>query len=494
MYDIIFFTDIPSVFETPSGRGYGAYRLATELRNKGYSVLTVDFCSALNFDDYKEILDSAIGDNTIAVGFSTTWFPYRPNEKFPDPYIQFPKQEWIQYGISYQFSIDPSKFVKYVKKLNSNTKVIVGGAKSYEYVKEPTLDNIFIGFAENTIIDFLNSITGPKIIDYDRKAINGKFDFNLSTTRYVDTDCIHPDELLTFEFSRGCIFNCAFCSYPHKNQKTKNFTKYQDVIYQEFLENYQKWGTTAYRITDDTFNDYTEKLQVINEVIQDLPFQPYFWSYVRQDLCGMHPEQIKLLYDIGVRETFYGMETWTDTTAKIIRKGGKLENKIKALKMCKEYWGDDVWTTASFVIGLPEDTQKDWYDFANWYEQEGYQYIDFASLGTLVLRDYGEQGQYIFQSDIELDLKKYGYEMDSFITWTRSTGDINSSIIAENVRKTVNKQIAHKNRSRINKKIYNPAKIYKSLMPEMPIIDAYYTLVHNYYKPDLLRKIKNVRF
>lgn len=495
MYDIIFFTDIPSVMEVPSGRGYGAYRLASDLRDKGYSVLTVDFSSALTFEDYKEILDIAMGDNTIAVGFSTTWFPFRPNVKYSEPQMALKKEDWLTNGISYQFSFDPSKFAHYVKKVNRNTKVIVGGAKSYEYKNELSIDNVFIGFAENTIFDFLNSIAAPRVFDYDKKATNGKFDFNTSTTRYVETDCIHGDEILNFEFSRGCIFNCAFCSYPHRNQKTKNFTKYQDVIYQELLENYEKWGTTSYRVTDDTFNDYTEKLQVINEVVQDLPFQPSFWSYIRQDLCGIHPEQIKLLYDIGVRESFYGMETWTEETAKIIRKGGKLENKIQALKMCKDYWGDDVWTTASFVIGLPEDNQKDWYAFADWYEKEGHRYIDFASLNSLILRDYGEYGQFIFQSDIELDPKKYGYEMDSFITWTRSTGDINSSAIADEVRANVNKQIDHvnRNKNRPNKQLYNPVKIYKTLMPGVPIADAYYQLVHNFYKPSLLEKIKNVR-
>ena len=133
MYDIIFFTDIPSVMEVPSGRGYGAYRLASDLRDKGYSVLTVDFSSALTFEDYKEILDIAMGDNTIAVGFSTTWFPFRPNVKYSEPQMALKKEDWLTNGISYQFSFDPSKFAHYVKKVNRNTKVIVGGAKSYEY-------------------------------------------------------------------------------------------------------------------------------------------------------------------------------------------------------------------------------------------------------------------------------------------------------------------------------------------------------------------------
>lgn len=492
MYDIIFFTDIPTVLDTPSGRGYGAYRLATDLRKAGYSVITIDFCSALDFDDFKEILNLTMGDNTIFVGFSTTWFPYRPNNSTEVPHLFISNREWVKNGISYQFSISPNKFVNYIKEINPNCKVIVGGAKSFQYINEFIIDNVFIGFSENQIMEFLNSKMTTRIIDTDRKANIGPFNFNTSNTQYVETDCIHELEVLNFEFSRGCIFNCVFCNYPHKNQKTKNYTKYQDIIYNELLENYKKWGTTLYRITDDTFNDYTEKLQVINEVIQDLPFKPYFWSYVRQDLCGQQPDQIKLLYDIGVRETFYGMETWNETTAKIIRKGGSLKSKIDALKKCKEYWGNDVWTTTSFVIGLPEDTKEDWQNFANWYNNEGYKYIDRVALNVLVLRDFGDAKKYIFQSDIELNLEKYGYKMIDEVSWKRLSTNINSTEIAKNVYDEITAQINEKNFSRKNKLIYNPTKIYSVLTPNLSSTDAYYHIVKNYYKTTLIERIKNV--
>jgi radical SAM superfamily enzyme YgiQ (UPF0313 family) len=71
-----------------------------------------------------------------------------------------------------------------------------------------------------------------------------------------------------------------------------------------------------------------EKLELINEVIKELPFKPIFsWAYARVDLIGQHPKQAQLLKDIGIKELYYGLETWNDITAKAIRKGGKKSRK-----------------------------------------------------------------------------------------------------------------------------------------------------------------------
>ena len=75
MYNVILFTDTPGADWL--SRGYGSYRLATEIREAGFTVLTVEYGSSLTWDRYKEIIDLTVGNDTLVVGFSTTWFPYR---------------------------------------------------------------------------------------------------------------------------------------------------------------------------------------------------------------------------------------------------------------------------------------------------------------------------------------------------------------------------------------------------------------------------------
>jgi radical SAM superfamily enzyme YgiQ (UPF0313 family) len=212
------------------------------------------------------------------------------------------------------------------------------------------------------------------------------------------------EELLTFEFSRGCIFNCTFCSMAHRNQDTTDFIKYKETIRQELMDNWTKWGIYKYTITDDTFNDHTEKLELINEVIQELPFKPIFaWAYARIDLIGKNPSQAQLIKDIGIKEVYYGLETWNDTTAKLIRKGGKREHKIESMRIAKACWGDEVTLSAGIVLGLPADTTESLDEVISWYQTEGNKIIDNLKFVALTIIPDDGFNQYKFISDIEKD-------------------------------------------------------------------------------------------
>lgn len=514
MSNVVMFTDAPSA--DWFSRGYGAYRLASEVRKYGFTAITVDFASTMNWETFTSIIDKTVTADTLVVGFSTTWFPYRhknlPNPRYvvgfkslkTDPTIDYMPEshKWYEDSVAYGFSgKDLDKYVNYIKKINPKVKVIAGGAKAYEYVFEESLDNIFVGYSENQFIDYLKSVskTGTrrifnKIIDYDPKAQIGEFDFNNSITHYVDTDCLFPQEVLTIEFSRGCIFNCTFCSYPHKNQDTRNFVKYQEIIRKELMDNWTNWGVYKYVITDDTFNDYTEKLVLINEVIQSLPFKPHFWAYIRQDLVSRNPEQAQLIKDIGIKETYYGLETWSEATGKAIRKGGNLNKKIEGMRICKEVWGDSVYSVSGIVVGLPQDTVQSINDSVKWYQEEGHKYIDLFGYGSLTLRDFGDAQPYIFMSDIEKDMGKWGYKMidpdNKPLEWLRSdAGDINSKSQADKLMESAN---AGCSQYWNQKRVWDWSQIFVSLNFDLnrSSTDLVYEFTNNYYFPKLLEKLR----
>lgn len=513
MTNVITFTDTPST--DWFSRGYGAYRLSSEIRKHGYTALTVDFSSSLDWATFCKIIDSTVTSDTLMVGFSVTWFPYR-NKNIKNPrYVVGPKSlgisssidfdpvlhPWYYESLSYQVSqghID--RYIDYIKQVNPKCKVVLGGAKSNEYIHEPKLDNVFIGYSENMIIDYLHSLSGRgkkrifnKIINYDVKAQSGEFNFNESQTEYIDTDCIRSNEILTIEFSRGCIFNCSFCSFPHRNQDTRDFVKYQEVIRQELMDNWNKYGTYRYIVTDDTFNDYTEKLILIKEVIDTLPFKPEFWTYIRLDLVARNPEQAQLLKDIGVKEIYYGLEAWGDRTAKDIRKGGKLAKKIEGMRIAKECWGNDVYIVSSIIIGLPNDTQQDILDSVNWYIAEGHKYIDLFAYVSLTLYHPDDTWEYKFHSDIEDNLKTYKYNfvdpINEPMEWSRSdNGDIYSKTQADNLMVEHNKTVAPYWREST---CWNWKQVFDYDLDrgKKSATDLYYNHVMTYYWPVLLSKL-----
>ena len=97
------------------------------------------------------------------------------------------------------------------------------------------------------------------------------------------------------------------------------------------LENYNKWGTTTYWIGDDTFNDSIEKLEMFLKVTKRLPFKLNFRAYIRLDIIAMQPDQIQMLYDMGLKSCWIGIETFHPEASKTIGKGMSAEKRKKAL-------------------------------------------------------------------------------------------------------------------------------------------------------------------
>lgn len=442
MYNIILFADI--AYSYSIARGYGIQRLATELRNKGYSVLCINYSSSMNFLMYEKILDKAIGPETFVVGISTTFFPYydktlstginnrtiAANPKKIDEYYP-EKHPWYFESFSYLFTqVDTKPWIDAVKKRNPKTKFVIGGTKSAEYIQNSQVDNIFLGYAETMFSEYADSISGKgkkilfnKLIDYDPKAENPIWNFRTALTTYIKEDIVSPDDTLGFEFARGCIFNCAFCSFPLIGRKdVSDSLKYKEIIYNELLENYTKWGVKKYFIVDDTFNDSIEKLELIHDVVKSLPFQPYFWAYTRVDLFHSNPRMAELMYEIGVREINFGIETLHPETAKIVRKGNP-EIKKKSLKLAREVWGKEVYISSNYIVGLPKEPVSSIRATTQWFIDEGYKYFDELSMFALTLVNrFGDQQ--IFLSDIERNYAKYGYTLlnDNKGGWTKNDG------------------------------------------------------------------------
>lgn len=442
MYNIILCAD--TAYSYSLARGHGIQRLASELRNLGYSVLLLNYTSTLDLPTFERILDIAVGVDTLFVGFSTTFFPYRSKDvdttnnrrsigTRPNQFDEYNRQDhpWYFQSLPYHFtqeSIDP--WIMAVKNRNPKTKFIVGGTKSGEYIQDSLVDHVFVGYSETMMIEFANSLSGKgkrilfnKVIDYDPGAEKPIWNFRSSRTWYTEEDIVLPADTLGFEFARGCIFNCAFCSFPLIGKKDVNdFLRYEQSIHDELVENYNRWGITKYFIVDDTFNDSVDKLEIIHRVVTSLPFKLNFWAYARLDLLNSHPRMAELMLEMGVKEVNYGLETLHPETAKAIRKGNP-EVKKKGVKIARSIWGKDVFIGSGYIVGLPKETQASVRAANQWFLDEGHKYIDELQFNALTLaRKMGNQTIYL--SDIEKYSEKYGYTplYDRKGGWTKNDG------------------------------------------------------------------------
>jgi len=463
MFNVILFTDTPEM--NSRTRGYGVHRLATHIRNEGYSCLVVDFMSGLTLSDYKKICDYAVGNQTLMIGVSLTWLPYRlgSNESGENKLQTHDPGRDIQNGIKDKIinkeygyfsnkmnlaisnnDVDP--WFDYVKKLNPNIKICLGGSKIGMYLDIKMVDHFFVGYSETMLTDYLDSLSGKKegiiwnrIIDYDPKAQKPVWDFTLSRTQYTEFDLIQSQEPLSLEVGRGCRFKCKFCSYPLIGMKNINsYIKKSDNLRDELIDNYEKHGTTRYFIIDDTFNDSLEKVEYFLNVVKSLPFRIYYWCYLRLDLLAAFPKMIPMLKESGMIQCYFGIETFNVKAGRSVGKGGRPDKLKETLYKCKEIWGGEVSIQAGFIVGLPHEDSESIMNTAMWLARPDCP-IDIKWIVPLSIGGPSEVMKYTYTSEFDRNFEKYGYSFPNpaeFWKWQKQDGtDITSSEIAEDISK-----------------------------------------------------------
>lgn len=360
MYQFVFFTDLVDTIYV--AKTIGAYKCAHSLRKQGYSALVVDHLHAWTLEELQSLLHKVISPETLAIGFSTTFFRntnVAPNQDGSVTYTAIQDSTVFPQGLDFE-----QEFINLVRKINPNCKVFVGGATVTQHYQNRNIDYAFVGYSEVSIVNLANhlsqgapltkstrNIWGVTIID-DREA--KEYNFKQGDFKWLPSDVVNARSL-PIEIARGCIFKCKFCAFSMNGKQNLDFIKDVELIRQELQDTYDQYGIDTYSIIDDTFNDNEYKLDLILAAVNQLSFQPKFWAYTRLDL--MHTKQhADKLYAIGVRGFYFGIETLNKVTGKIIGKGHSPDAQIKTIQELRAKFGNTVALHGSFIIGLPEES------------------------------------------------------------------------------------------------------------------------------------------
>lgn len=405
-------------------RTIGAYQIAATLRKEGYTVQVVDWMSQImveNTDLVDVILDKFVGTRTVFVGWSSTFLSSSLDISLKKP---------IKAGIAFNqihrggnaYALENGemrRIISRVKSINKSTQILLGGSRAG--VNDGTADVIVMGYGETQILDYMSwrkgknpffqfkrAPSGAIVLDYDKTA--SKYDFPNSMLEWQPEDCILTDEVLPIEISRGCIFKCKFCHFPLNGKSKNDYLKAEELMYAELMRNYERWGTTTYILSDDTYNDTTAKLEAVQRVVDRLPFKFQFGTYLRLDLITAHPEQAALLKSNGLINGFFGVETLNHETGKIIGKGMHPEKLVDTLHWLREEaWSNEVTSFGSFILGLPRDTMA---TMEKWVERiidPRFPLHDMMIQPLNMGRPELTRASRVDVSDLELNAEKYGY-------------------------------------------------------------------------------------
>lgn len=371
-YDIIIMTEgSDPIFNV--ARAVGGYKIASFLRNQGYSVFVLNnFSHFIQKGSINEILDKLIGDNTLWVGFSSSLFM----RKSKDVYNKRHTRDSARKNILWRWPIDDDDMKNTTDYIRSKgVKTVYGGMMTHYRAAEvrECIDYFVVGMGEHPALHITEHLKNgiplnnnkeygdyPYVLDYDQKG--ALFDFRNERVNYVPEDFWNKEDAMGIEFGRGCIFKCKFCAYPliGKKKGDNSFLRNKECIKAELQQNYDLYGTTKYVIIDDTFNEQTVKLVAIAEAIEELnlPEKLQFSSFIRIDLIAAFPEQLELLKRINVCAWFLGVESLNYESAKSIGKGCTKEKVFETIEKSKKAFGGSLSVYGSFIAGLPHDNRE----------------------------------------------------------------------------------------------------------------------------------------
>ncbi|MCS7098374.1 MAG: B12-binding domain-containing radical SAM protein [Candidatus Methanomethyliaceae archaeon] len=237
----------------------------------------------------------------------------------------------------------------------------------------PALDIGVIGEGEVTIIDLLKSLEGKKPIsevdgivyrkegkiirNKPRKLIENLDEIPFPARHLLPLDKYtvlgESKRLGNIMTSRGCPFNCIFCS-SSKFYGRKFRARSPKNVVDEIEELFYKYKIKSIEIVDDVFTiNKNRALEIAKEIIKrglDI-----WWACgARVDLVTK--ELLSIFKRAGCEVIYYGIESGSERILKILKKGITLEQAKKAVKWAKEV-GIEV--VGSFIIGTPGETKED---------------------------------------------------------------------------------------------------------------------------------------
>jgi hypothetical protein len=372
MYQVIILTGLPSDIppDTAFIPALGAYKCAHALRNNGFSCLVVNHLPQYSIAEINELLDHAVSDDTLMIGISSTFLTSDGYSKeIGSQFIVETKEYQLNNTMMDKFRTNDSvsfdeNVLDRLRNKFPKLKFVLGGIKINTEYQINGLDFMCVGYSEVSIVNIARHLLTGDIIPDSRKNVFGTvivddptaklYKFHNEVMDWLPEDVVTHTRL-PLEISRGCIFNCKFCSYPMRGKKKFDYFKYADNLRKELVNNYEKYSITHYSIIDDTFNDNKEKLIAIRDMVRTLPFQPNFWCFARLDLLGISPETIDILYEIGCKILHHGIETLDHNAGKAIGKGYTKEKLINTAKIIKQKH-PDMFLHGSFIIGLPGES------------------------------------------------------------------------------------------------------------------------------------------
>lgn len=352
-----------------------------------------------------------------------------------ESYEQFNPLQYDMVGISsVSFCFDEAiDIARKIKGANTKIAVLVGGSHITglpRSIECKYFDVGVIGEGEETFLELIRAFKKHKKFKTDvLKNIKGICFYRNGSVHFTGyREYIQPIDLIpNFDksflkkygglpyliSSRGCPFNCKYCS-SYAAWKNKVRFHSPEYIIRDILEIKELFkDDDRIILKDDNFTMNTSLLRGLEEkkerIEQISGRKTYFVgsSHVR----FINHKLLKTLKYINTKKINFGIESGSERILKIVKRGSaSVKESQVALDLCYEY---GIKAASSFLIGIPEETEDDL--------KKTYEFIlknlrskRLLTTGTLVLTPLPDD----YSDYWKIAVKKYNIDINNF-QWKR---------------------------------------------------------------------------
>ena len=239
-------------------------------------------------------------------------------------------------------------------------KIIVGGPHTTVAPETipPFVDFVVQGEGEKAILEIVDGKITTRLVQYPAiknldELPTPSWDYFVPLPYKWTVDWFEKQPVFTMNTSRGCPFQCTFCSVSSIWGKKYAYFSAERVVSEiEYLV--QHYGAKGVYFREDNFTLNKKRLESFCNLIINKNLRINWACESRVDT--LDEEVLKLMYQAGARAFYFGVESGSQKILDFLKKGIRIEQVKKVFKLCQEIGFK---TAASIIHGVPNETEDD---------------------------------------------------------------------------------------------------------------------------------------
>jgi radical SAM superfamily enzyme YgiQ (UPF0313 family) len=279
---------------------------------------------------------------------------------------------FTSYTLQYE---DAKRLARSVREYDPNIQIVIGGHHTMhqpeEVLNAGLFDAVVIGEGEETFEEYVNNVfnetqidsvsgiaykTKEGVVKRNNPRMRLQGDVIITPNYALLPDGLVKDANIEVMTSRGCCFDCSFCSSSAQYGR-KVETRSLDSVREEITALVEQYGQKEIGILDETLHarsDFNEFMEVLKELNRELGVT--YLAQTRADAVLRNPESLSRMKESGIVSLVIGAESGSDSVLKWMNKRSNYENVPKALELIKN---SGIGTGTFWIVGHPGSSYEE---------------------------------------------------------------------------------------------------------------------------------------